>query len=244
MNIWLTIITISSFVFLDSFLEARWIERKAEGWAWYEKENISQKRKRPSSPSEELKGMSLELENKLAAATLEPNEKNIQEYMLTQKRWVEQSKRFANVWAKVLLERPELDPTATLFPVSQYGSRLQKQIVQQKRTQLIQDLSQNYGLFFFYEGNQKASQAAAPVIKEFSDRYQWAVLPIAIDNAPLSIFKKNEKNNGMVERLQINVFPALYIYNIEMNEAVPIAYGLVSLDQIERNISLMFTKEK
>src|ERR1700722_14414353 len=135
-----------SLVMLILFLShhtlfARWHDRKAEGWAWYE-EKKQPKKEEPKqdqvlNAAEQMAQVRKNLEIKLAAAVLEPTGENIKSYMEEQQKWVEQSSHFAQVWTQTLLNFPHLDYTATHLPVSQYGLRLYKQNIQNDKEKLI-----------------------------------------------------------------------------------------------------------
>ncbi|WP_068470621.1 type-F conjugative transfer system pilin assembly protein TraF [Candidatus Protochlamydia phocaeensis] len=245
--------------FCLSFLEGGWLDRKAEGWAWYEDVDEDKKLEEipvsapiPSSPVlttetklapvEEIAKVRKELEEKLAEALLQPNPENVATYMKLQKRWIDQSGLFAQTWAQVLLENPSLDETVK-FPISQYGIQVQKQILQEQKDALIRQLAQERGLFFFYEGKSKASIIFAMVVKEFAKRYGWTVLAVAIDGIKIEGFQNNQPDNGISKSFGVEVTPCLYVVHPQSREVVPISFGLSSLNQIEDNIVLQFTEE-
>jgi conjugal transfer pilus assembly protein TraF len=240
-----------SILFLSCSLDAGWHDRKAEGWAWYEdkpqKETVKESREtRETSETalERLSTIKKDLEEKLAIAVLEPSEENIEAYMEEQRKWFDQSSKFSKTWSKLLLLRPDLDPTATQFPVSQYGSQLQKRLSAEDTKNLILNLAKDNGLFFFYEGNSKVSQAFAKVIREFSKRYSWEIVPISVDGTLLEGFPDSKLDNGISNQFGITVFPALFVINPSSKTATPISYGLVSLDQIESNFTLQFKERE
>lgn len=251
-----TIVPILSFtVFIASPLIGGWLERKAEGWAWYEdiqKENppipkiedplleIPHASDPPSfTATEKAAQIRQNLEEKLAKAVLEPTEQNIEDYMREQMKWINQSARFSTLWTKVLLQHPDLDAT-TEFPVSQYGIQLHKEIQQEERYALMQTLIPRYGLFFFYEGRSKSSQAFSLVVQEFAKKYGWEVIAISKDGFQLEGFKDNHVDNGSIQRLGVEIFPSLFLVDPHQADIRPIAFGLVSIDRIESNIALQF----
>lgn len=225
-------------------LQATWIERKAEGWAWYEDKKLSkQKDEEPPYPitqQEKLAEIRKELEEKLALAVLNPTDEHLLDYMIEQKKWLDHSSHFSHLWTKMLLDHPELDPTTTTFPVSQYGIQLRKAMVHARNQDLILQLSKDHGLFFFYEGNSKISQALSIVVKEFSRRNAWEVVAISVDGSILQNYPNTRLDNGIAKSFGIETYPALFIVNPKEKTAVPIAYGLVTLEQIEDNIALQF----
>jgi conjugal transfer pilus assembly protein TraF len=252
-------------IFTHAQVAGGWLERKAEGWAWYEDMQKPEKKIRqenkpkleetkpeelflqvlpvspaPLSAAERATKIRKDLEEKLAQAVLEPTEENVENYIREQQKWIDQSAHFSSTWAKVLLKQPELDAT-TEFPVSQYGIQLYKQLEQEKQAALMQKLNSHYGLFFFYEGKSKSSQAFSFVVQEFAKKYGWEVVAISKDGFLLEGFSDNHLDNGTIQTLGITVFPSLFLVNPQTADIRPISFGLVSLDRIERNIELQFS---
>lgn len=246
----------SHFILLTLFslqfhsLQAGWLERKADGWFWYEDKEKQLERKQdqpatvdqPSShiltATEEMAAIRKELEERLSEAILRPTDQNLTAYMQLQQHWVNQSSQFSKVWVKSLLNNPQLDSRVTEFPVTQYGVQVQKRIVKENKENLIKSLVENYGLFFFYEGNSKTSQAFSFVVKEFSKKYGWQVAAISFDGILLQDFENSQSNNGIVQKLGIETFPSLFLVEPKQHMVIPIAFGLSSLDQIENNIEI------
>ena len=234
-----------------TLLQANWIDRKAEGWAWYEDLKPQEKKTQeedlqpPSvsslKASEKAKMIRKNLEEKLSAAVLDPTHENVRAYMQEQHKWLDQSAKFSKVWAQVLLQDPDLDETLSGHPTSQYGIQVKKQMERERRHALIKQISSDYGLFFFYEGDSKPSQAFALVVSEFEHKHDWEVLAVSMDGLLLEGFKSNQVNNGIAEKWNIRHYPALFLVNPKTENVVPISFGLTSLDQIESNIVLQFS---
>jgi conjugal transfer pilus assembly protein TraF len=240
-------------------LLAGWLDRKAEGWAWYEDRTPKEPKLEetgeepqplplplppPLSASEEIKKSTKELEEILAQAILNPTDENVARYMTEQKKRVDQSAAFAKAWAKVLLKYPNLDSTTQGTPVSQYGIQVYKHMQHEKQFRLIQSLAKEHAVLFFYEGQNPASQAFALVVQEFAKKYKWIVLGVSVDGYFLEGFKENKPDNGITRKMGVTVFPSIFVVNPKTNEVTPIAFGLASLDQVETNISLQFSAEK
>lgn len=238
----LFVVILSAGIFSCS-LEASWLDRKAEGWAWYEDKEKpaieTEKQEMQKTSQEQLAEAKKLLEEKLADAMIDPTNENLMSYMLEQKKWLQQSAKFAHVWEKVLLQNPELDPTIA-HPVTHYGIQLKKEIDNENNRQFITKLSEENGLFFFYEGNSKMSQALAMVIKKFSEKYNWSVIAISVDGNTLNEFKNSKVDNGVSKKFGVSVFPALFVVDPKEQTATPVAYGFASLDQIENKILLQF----
>jgi conjugal transfer pilus assembly protein TraF len=232
-------------------LNAGWLDRKAEGWFWYEDRTPNQEIEEseilqpplsiptaipPLTATDEMAGIRKELEEKLNFAILEPTEANVFAYMQMQQKWVNRSGQFSQTWLKNLLTHPELD-ARLMTPMTQYGVQVQKQLLREQQEEKILSLTKSYGLFFFYEGNNKISQAFSYVVKEFSDKYSWQVFAISCDGMFIPGFE-NQVDHGVVQRLGVENFPSLYLVEPKQQVVIPIAFGLSSIDQIEENIEL------
>ena len=173
-------------------LTAGWLDRKAEGWAWYEEENkeieeeeVVIRIETEQTALEKLEAGRKQLELLLAEAIIDPSEDNLISYMQAQRVWVHKSVHFANHWGKVLLNNPFLDSSATTHATTQYGRQLQKSIEKEQKEDLIRSIASQYGLFFLYEGNSKTSKAFAMVVKAFTEKYKWTVIGIPVDGVEL-----------------------------------------------------------
>jgi len=237
------LIAICSLILVSASLMAGWHDRKAEGWAWYEdraKEKIEEPQEE-SPVSDEVSDARKVLEEKLVAALSEPTPENVRSYMTEQKKWVDKSAQFALVWNQVLLENPHLDNTVTSRPVSQYGLQVYKADKQQKKEHLIRELSKGKGLLFFYEGSSLLAKAFMPIVKDFSEKYQWEILAISVDGVALETLP-TQRDNGLSQKLEVQAFPALMIIDPITDNVTPVAYGLLSLEKIEENIVLQYSE--
>ncbi len=233
-------------IFLSSFcfLEAGWLERKAEGFWWYEEKEkplpeLSQVEiPMTLSATEQLAQEKKKLELLLATALLDPNQQNVAQYMVAQKRWTDQSAEFSKSWAKVLLTQPSLDPTLD-FATTHYGRQVQKRVKHEQKIALINKIAQEYGLFLFYEGKQPHSQAFIPIVKAFANKYHWSLMSISQDGTLLADLPDSE-SSPLAHLMGIQHFPALVAIHPMNKKVIPLAFGLKSLDQIEQALLLQF----
>ena len=232
-----------------SIAHAGWLDRKAEGWAWYEdrapKEagESSNESQKPMTATEMMAESRKQLEESLATAVLNPTQENILAYILIQRRWLDQTSQFSEGWVRLLLDHPELDPTAFDFPVSHYGRGLSRQLKDQEKESYIRRLSQQYGLVFFYNGGDRVSQAFGQIVQQLGKKYDWEVYGVSCDGILLDGYLNNQTDQGMASEFGLTRFPALFAVNPGSNEVVPIAYGLASLDKVEDNLILRFPEE-
>ena len=248
---------LSLFLFSFKNLQGGWLDRKAEGWFWYEDQKKREEEKEieqpkespqtmitmpssappPISATEEMALIRKELEERLNRAIINPSEENVFAYMQMQQLWINQSTQFSEAWLRNLLNHPNLDSRLD-EPITQYGAQVHKQIMREKREGIIRSLVDSHGLFFFYEGNNKISQAFSFVAKEFAKKYGWPVFAISCDGVFIKGFDHNQVDQGIIERLGIDNFPSLYLIEPNKHTVVPIAFGLSSVDQIEENIDI------
>ena len=87
---------------------------------------------------------------------------------------------------------------------------------------------------------QKNTKSFAQVIKLFSRKYNYKIIAISIDGSKLDDFPDARTNNGIAEAWSVKQVPALFMVNPGNQHVVPISYGLVSMDEIEDRIVMLF----
>ena len=219
----------------------------ARGWHWYEllpepdreEEDIlgqeNQKRSYPKTPTELVKAYGAVLESRLHAAWVNPTPQNVKAYQEMQKDLMDRSQLFATVWMQNVFQNPELDHTL-VSPVNQQGRHLQIDLEKERTARIIQNLSEEYGLFFFFSGDCPYCHQFAPIVKRFAEIYGWEVIAISVDGGSLAEFPNAQNNNGLFEAWGLKVLPSLFAVNPKTKSTIPIAYGLTSLDEMENRI--------
>lgn len=208
---------------------------------------------RPKTPSDLIKAYREELENRLHAAWVYPTPQNIKAYQTMQKDMMDRSKVFSNLWLQTVFQNPELDHTL-VSPVNQRGRHLQIDLEKNRTFDVIKGLSQTWGLFFFFSEDCPYCHQFAPTVKKFASSYQWEVIAIRVggDGAAAArdrgrreqpsqdgirkFFPNVQSDNGLFQSWGIKVLPSLFAVNPKSQEAIPIAYGLTSLDEMENRI--------
>lgn len=250
--------TIISILFLvPSLLEASlFYQKKAEGWHWYEKiqkEQDKKKEEHPLSskfltPTEEVEALKGELNHLLNKAILYPTSENILAYKRRQEAFMEKSHEFARGWERVTFENPDLD-YGLKFPTQHTGRLIYKEEEGRRKEKILRELSKNYGLFYIFKSDCPYCVAFAPVVKRFSEKYGWEVLAITGDVMEESSkspqgeseeFPNAQPNNGMIENLHLETFPALLAVHPETGRVIPLAYGFTSLTDIETRASRLW----
>ena len=70
--------------------------------------------------------------------------------------------------------------------------------------------------------------------------YKKPFCTISIDGSKLEDFPDARHNNGIAEAWSVKQRSALFMVNPENQHIVPISYGLVSMDEIEERIVMLF----
>lgn len=250
--IFLRLIFIVFFCFSANSLSAGWHDRKAEGWAWYEgrkhKEvrNVEKKETNENSPMQQLEQEKQNLEEKRAIAYLNPTDENILNYMREHYKWLNQSQKFAQIWMINTLKYPELDSTLQGVPLSQYGQKFYRQNKKEERNALIKKLSTQFKLLFLYKGSNPACKEVGKAVSLFSKRHEWDVSAISLDGVIFDELPDGIKHANLTnldKHLDFPVDSIIALINPNTFELIPIAYGFVSVDNIEGNIELLFAEK-
>lgn len=236
---------------------AHFFNEKAKGWHWYQRQrDVASNKAGPDRPHKkdkseankpnkavtELAEKGKILEEAMAEAILRPTPQNVARVQKLQYQWINQSQKFSSLWMQNLLQNPELDATVK-HPVTQFGIHLKKEDDQLKLETRVKSLSQHYGLFFIYQGNCTFCQGMAGVVKQLSDKYGWKVLGVSQDGIILPEFPDSKLDNGISHAWGIKGVPSVFVVNPETEQVIPIGHGLISLEQLERNLILQLFKK-
>jgi conjugal transfer pilus assembly protein TraF len=208
------------------------------GWHWYqapgpEDEKINSKDE--FSQLEKLKKYQQELEEAKAEAVLNPTPENVKNYQILQYEMLEKSHKFADVWMQNVYKNPEIN-YALKSPTSQSAIHIHMQEKKKSREERILALSKSYGLFYFFKNNCHYCEAFAPIVKKFSEKYQWEVLAISEFGETSPHFSRNVKDNGLAETWGVSVYPSLFAVNPQTGDVIPIANGMISIEVMEERI--------
>ncbi len=195
----------------------------------------------------ELEKMKQELESRKAKAVIEPTEENVKEYMEYQKKVLDNSSEFADVWRRVLWKHPELDytlknPTNTLAKQEQID--LKKEDI---KSSLLR-LNERYGLFFIYKSTCPYCHKYSAILKEFSSMYGVDIVPITLDGIAIEGWKDNTiKDLSALRKLgleNINQVPATVLFDNRQKKVLPVGYGVLSISDLEDRIYVLINNSK
>lgn len=215
----------------------------ARGWHWYEKgaepDNNKQKKKGeeeiPQSAREELKKYQEQLEEAKSLAVMHPTLENVYNYQKMQFEMINKAGKFADVWIRNVYKNPELD-FSLISPVSQNARHIYLEKKQEDAEGKIRKLSTEYGLFFFFKSDCRYCTAFSPVVKSFSEKYHWEVLAISDSGEKHPLFERSVRDNGLSDYWQVETYPSLFAVNPKTGHVIPIARGMISIEEMEKHI--------
>jgi len=218
---------------------------RSRGWYWYETMPLPEEPKeeredlpKPSqgqSAGEMLKAYRAELENKMAKAWINPTPQNVRAYQEMQKDMLDRSQKFSETWVKNVMTNAHLDQTL-ISPINQNAIHVKFDLEKQRTKKVIQNLSQDYGLFFFYSSSCSYCHKFAPIVRYFSEMYGWKVLAISLDGGAIDEFPDAIPDNGLAQKWNIQALPSLYAVNPETEHVIQVAHGMASIDEMENRI--------
>lgn len=236
MSKFLLLILASYAPFLSA--SSSWYERKLEGWYYFEDQEQKIEEKAQLTPEQAegiLQAEKRNLAQLLALALIVPTTENVEQYMREQKKWIDQSGRFAGEWGKLILENPLM---GEFFknPTTSYGILAKRENDLQQRKNLLARLSKDHFLLFFFQGGDLFSRKAAEVVKLFAELNQWKVKAVSLDSLGLAEFPDFELDKGISAVIGVKASPSLFVVNPFENTVVPVGAGLVTVTDIEENI--------
>lgn len=186
------------------------------GWHWYEKgaefdKNKPKKKEEeiPKTARADLKKYQEQIDEAKALAVMYPTLENVYNYQKIQFEMINKAGKFAEVWIQNVYKNPELDFTL-LSPISQNARHIYLAKKKEDREAKIKKLSQEYGLFFFFQENCRYCVAFAPIVKSFSEKYNWEVLAISTTGEKHNLFERSVQDNGLSEYWNVE-FIHLYL---------------------------------
>jgi conjugal transfer pilus assembly protein TraF len=222
---------------------------KSQGWQWYENvpyidydkihEHYQSTKSKDSKlkPSEQLKKIQDDYKEVHSYAVLHPEDVQA---VAADKAYInyfyDKSVEYGATGQKALLMYPQLSANVK-NPMSQIGQQIKSNENRKDQDKAIRKVvSHNFGMFFFYKGNDPMAQAMAPSLQRFADEYNIKLIGISEDSTAIGSIKDNRKDQGQSQKMNVGAFPAVFLINPDKNKSYPIAYGLTSINEIKDSI--------
>lgn len=170
----------------------------------------------------------------LNRAIEEPTVENINTYRVLQNIASERASNFTWQWQRARLSNPELDYEVQ-HPTGQQASNQYAKSMAQSQEDAIRSFK-GYGLIFFYQGDNILDRQQSAIVADFAKRYDLPLLGVSMDGVVLDSIQNNKINDGQAETLGVTIFPALILYNAQLNKVQPVIYGYATQDKIAQSM--------
>ena len=181
-----------------------------------------------------------ELDELKARALLEPTEENVVAYVRFQREQLDRASTFSDVWQRALWQNPDLDYTLQR-PVNTVAKRAWLDIRRADRDQILVNLGQRYGLFYFFAQSCAACDVFSPILKSVADSHRMAVMAVSMDGGPSRDFPRYVVDSGQRARMGLTgrETPALVLFDTATKRAIPVGYGILSADEVMDRIFML-----
>ncbi len=225
------------------------VENPEEGWLWYKegkeekapkieekpKLDVSQEKK-PLTANDRVLEIRKEFEEVLATALLQPTIQNVTQAKRKQAELEQRAEEFSNMWVLAhLLDAKGASHQGNAHPWYQEISQKEQE---RNLTKKLHQLSQTYGLFFAFKQSCPYCHRFAPVIAQFAQTYGFEVKGISADGGKIEGIPNVSKDNGALAVINPEgIYPALFLANPKTMEVIPIAWGMVTNEQLLNNFA-------
>lgn len=232
-----------------------------DGWFWYQDpapfdEELApvptpQRPKEMTDQERDLaahKDFQLRLENALNAAVANPSEVNLARFL---ELWA-QARRKAALFtdnAQILAARmPWVDETAQgTRPPNPAALRVFDQLQLEQKEDLMRQLAQTHGLYFFFRGDCAYCHAHAPMLKQFEQKFGFTVFAISLDGKGMPLYPNPARDNGMSQQVmqalripeQHFQVPFTVLANPRTHEILPIGFGPMTATEMVDRIAML-----
>lgn len=185
------------------------------------------------SASEQMKTITVQLDELKARAVLEPTTQNVTAYISFQRQQLDRASTFSDVWQRAIWQNPDLDYTLQR-PVSTVGKRAWIDNRAADRAAVLQRIGLRYGVFYFYAQSCAACEIQAPILKSVADMNGLHVQAVSMDGGPNRVFPDYFVDSGQSARMGLTsrATPSLVLFDTVTKRPIPIGSGLMAADEI------------
>ncbi len=174
---------------------------------------------------------SLKLSKSLAL--MNPTEEHVRDYIEKQEQVMNYASAFTDQWRRVLWKNPSLDYSQTHRPTNNAAAKVYDQEQDARRANLLTQFAQSYGLMLFVRSDCSYCHAFAPILKAFQNKYGFRVMTVSLDGGGVPGFENALPDNGISQKLGVEVTPSLFIADTYNRQYLPISTGMVSIQDLE-----------
>jgi conjugal transfer pilus assembly protein TraF len=175
----------------------------------------------------------------LDRAVDDPTTENVAAYLYLQKVSLDKSQQFADTVARVTMMDPMLDEN-TRRSLASFGSREQNIQATRHRENLLKEIADYAGIFFFFSSDNSQDVAQSTILHSLSTNHGFNIIPISLDGRPLSddLYPNYTNDQGQSEVLGVTQTPALFLARPDNMDVVPLGQAMLARPQLEERIIL------
>lgn len=242
--------------------DAPYFKRSREGWFWHQDlfQNkavlppaaASSPAPRSAVPTQQDRDLQAfedfkrDFERAMNAATQNPIEANVVRFLEIYAQARAKASVLADTAQSLAVRMPWLDETFDgSRPTQPAAMAAFDTILMQDRDQLLREMSQSWGLYFFYRQNCAYCHVMAPQLKMFQQKYGFTVYAVTLDGGVLPQFPQSSRDAGMAQMVadalkipsQHFVVPAVVLAKPASREVVAIGFGALNMDQMADRVA-------
>ena len=164
-------------------------------------------------------------------AVLNPSVENIKDYLVIQNMMMEQSSLFATNWKKTMLLYPQFDYSIS-HPTDSAITQIAQSDLHENQVSIVKEMAKEYGLLFFYNGNNPLSFQMEKTVSVFSNFYHFSTIAVSVDHTVIPDLLNTKINHGQAEALGVKALPALVLVNPKTGEHFVLSYGYASVNEL------------
>ena len=217
------------------------------GWSWYnEPKKPPEQSRKPQQPAPQaipdlskmspmeqarvLKGYTQEALNR---AILFPSRENTATFLRWQKFWTDRASMFSQSFAAAQLSHPDLDYNLE-YPHYNSMAPFMQTRDQQTRQSAVEQLAQQYGLFYFYRGSDPIDVQMAGVVADFAKTNGISLIPVSVDGQVAASLPQSRPDTGQSRSMNITHFPALFLVDPRSKNYRALSYGFMTQDDLSK----------
>jgi conjugal transfer pilus assembly protein TraF len=246
-------------------VEPSYFKRSREGWFWYEDPlavvalppSPSTQAARPaaepvqSSQDKDLaafKAFQVTFERSMQAATQNPSEANVAKFLELYALARRKASMFGDAAQSLAVRMPWIDETFSGSRPSGSGAmRAFDSIRMQDNDQLMRELAQTHGLYFFFRNNCAYCHVQAPFLRQFEKKYGFTVFAVSMDGSSLAAYPNAVRDNGLAAQVAASMgvpmqhfaTPAIVLARPSTREVVPVGFGVMNVDEMVDRVAMV-----
>lgn len=196
------------------------------GWSWYnEPKKPPEQPAKPPQPAQKaipdlskmspveqarvLKGYTQEALNR---AILYPSRENTATFLRWQKFWTDRASMFSQSFAAAQLSHPDLDYNLE-YPHYNSMAPFTQTRDQQTQQNAVEQLAQQYGLFYFYRGSDPIDVQMAGVVADFAKTNGISLIPVSVDGQVAATLPQSRPDTGQSRSVEHTQQGLLWLCN-------------------------------